>query len=110
MAHGSRLLLGSRRVRPEVDALEQRRLLTTIHELGGLTEGSGPLVVVQGPDGNLWFTEFDAAKIGRITPSGTVTEFSAGIQARSQPVGITVGPDDNLWFAEFNAAQIQGRA
>ena len=54
-----------------------------------------------GPDGNLWFTEDSSgmrAPIGRITPSGTVTEFPlpAGDSARH----LTVGPDGNLWFTE----------
>ena len=39
-------------------------------------------------------------KIGRITPAGTVTEFSAGITAGAGPQGITSGPDGNLWFTE----------
>jgi hypothetical protein len=31
--------------------------------------------IAVGPDGNLWFTEYYQNKIGRITPSGTLTEF-----------------------------------
>jgi streptogramin lyase len=97
-----------RTAHPSVESLEGRRLLTTINELGGLTAQSGPLVITQGPDQNLWFTEFDVnhSQIGRITPSGTVTEFSTGITAGSQPLGIVKGPDGNLWFTEFNASQI----
>jgi FKBP-type peptidyl-prolyl cis-trans isomerase len=30
-----------------------------------------------GPDGNIWFSEFHAGKIGRITPTGQITEFDA---------------------------------
>ena len=40
-----------------------------------------------GPDGNLWFTEFNRNRIGRITPSGVVTEFSVGITAGADPYG-----------------------
>src|SRR5262249_47071764 len=58
-----------------------------------------------GPDGNLWFTEANADKIGRITPSGAITEFSIPT-ANSSPLGITVGSDGNLWFTEVNAFQI----
>src|SRR5262245_23754173 len=39
------------------------------------TAGAGPIGITTGPDGNLWFTEYLANKIGRITPSGTITEF-----------------------------------
>jgi streptogramin lyase len=47
--------------------------------VGSITEfslpfGSAPFGITAGPDGNLWFTE--SGKIGRITPSGTITEFS----------------------------------
>ena len=43
----------------------------------GITANSGPSGITAGPDGNLWFTEHDGNRIGRITPAGTVTEFSA---------------------------------
>ena len=45
-------------------------------------------------------------RIGRITPLGVVTEFSAGITAGAQPVGITAGPDGNLWFTEYSGDRI----
>jgi virginiamycin B lyase len=49
------------------------------------------------PDGNVWFTETNA--IGRMTPSGTITEFP--VPAR--PGRISAGPDGNLWFTELRA-------
>lgn len=59
--------------------------------------GNAPGDIVAGPDGNLWFVEGSA--IGRVTPAGTVTEFSSGLTG-SGLSGIAVGPDGNLWFAE----------
>ena len=53
-----------------------------------------------GPDGNLWFTEFN--RIGRITPLGVVTEFNVD----GVPLGIAAGPDGNLWFTEGYAKSI----
>jgi streptogramin lyase len=54
-----------------------------------------------GPDGNLWFTE--SARIGRITPSGVVTEFPLPPEgSRRVSSGITVGGDGNLWFGVFD--------
>ena len=50
--------------------------------------------ITVGPDGNLWFTEPNLDSIGRMTPSGQVTQFPVFIT----PAGITVGPDGNLWF------------
>jgi streptogramin lyase len=61
--------------------------------------------ITAGPDGNLWFTEIEGGKIGRITPRGTITEFPLRSTCGSYgcgPVGITAGPDGNLWFTEFN--------
>ena len=46
------------------------------------TAGSRPFGITTGPDGNLWFTEYGGDKIGRITPSGTITEFPAAINRR----------------------------
>jgi hypothetical protein len=54
---------------------------------------------VQGPDGNLWFTEYFSSQVGRIDPTtGAVTEF--GGFSGSNPEGITVGPDNDIWFIE----------
>ncbi|MGH2835266.1 MAG: virginiamycin B lyase family protein, partial [Solirubrobacteraceae bacterium] len=69
------------------------------------TAETSPNEITAGPDGNLWFTEFDADKIGRITPSGTVTEYPIPT-ADGEPQGITAGPDGNLWFTETNTNQI----
>ena len=65
-----------------------------------------------GPDHNLWFTQFSnirtpvgvpgqtIIRIGRLTPSGTLTLFplpeSTNTYAGSG--GIVPGPDGNLWF------------
>ena len=72
----------------------------------GITNGAAPQFITAGPDGNLWFTEPGASRIGRITPRGVVTEFSAGITANALPFGITAGPDGNLWFTESSGIQI----
>ena len=65
----------------------------------GITSGAHPANIAAGPDGNLWFTERSTNSIGRITPEGTVTEFSSGITSAA-PYGIVLGPDGNLWFTE----------
>ena len=58
-----------------------------------------------GPDGNVWFTCFrersgagGRALVGRISPQGEVSEFSAGIPAGLGVDDIVAGPDGNLWF------------
>ena len=56
--------------------------------------------VVAGPDGNVWFTETAASKIGVISPQGALLNEYATKTANSQPKEIVVGPDKNLWFTE----------
>ena len=51
---------------------------------------------------SLVYRGFDGNKIGRISPSGTITEFPLPT-ANSGPYGITAGPDGNLWFTEYMA-------
>jgi streptogramin lyase len=58
---------------------------------------SGPLGIAPGPDGNVWFVEITGHRIGRITPSGTISEFPIPTP-ESFPNTITPGPDGNLWF------------
>jgi len=65
------------------------------------TYASDPYGIAAGPDGALWFTEFnDSGKIGRITPAGVITEYVAPTPF-SGPHGITAGPDAALWFTEY---------
>ena len=75
------------------------------HQSAGITPNSGLEGITTGPDGNLWFTEEVAGKIGRITPHGVVTEFSLGITPDREPWN-TKGPDGNLWFTEINTGKI----
>lgn len=80
----------------------------------GHHSGAGDIVV--GADGNLWFTwvTLDPAQplatashsVGRITPSGTITEFPVSAGGGWPPGGIAAGPDGNLWFAQGHANSI----
>ena len=77
----------------------------TISEFPVPTPQSTPWSITAGPDGNLWFTENNVNKIGRITTSGVVTEFPVPT-VNSHPMAITAGPDGNLWFTELNGNKI----
>ena len=57
---------------------------------------SAPWGIAAGPDGNLWFTNYNNNSIGRITPAGVVSSFTD--PSISGPYGIAAGPDGNLWF------------
>ena len=88
-------------------------------------------MIVNGPDGALWFTEYNAGKIGRITTAGKITEFPTPDNslwftevggnalgritttgeltefafggADTSPDGITVGSDNRVWFTQYAA-------
>jgi len=62
------------------------------------TELSWPDYITKGSDGNLWFSEFYADQVGRITPAGVITEFP--LPQLNDIEGIATGPDGNVWFTE----------
>jgi streptogramin lyase len=70
------------------------------------TVNSFPFTITSGPDGNLWFTEAGVGKVGRITPGGTIAEFTAPA-GPALLQGITSGPDGNLWVADANNGLIK---
>ena len=77
--------------------------LPALAAVGSITEfspASLPRGITAGPDGNVWFTELDGNRIGRITTGGSITEFRIHTTG-SDPLGITSGPDGNLWFTEY---------
>jgi virginiamycin B lyase len=62
-----------------------------------LQMGSKPVGITAGPDGALWFVEVGTNKVGRITTSGSISEYPT---PGSQPLGITAGPDGAIWFTD----------
>jgi virginiamycin B lyase len=72
------------------------------------TPSLSPASLNTGPDGAIWFSESgsSAAKIGRITSSGTMTEYTipgSGVSLGASP-GITIGPDGAIWFGYSDSA------
>jgi virginiamycin B lyase len=69
------------------------------------------LALTPGPDGAVWFTEKQAATIGRITQRGVVHLYPIPSPTPGYPspqvIGITTGSDGALWFA--SAAPFAGR-
>ena len=53
----------------------------------------------------MWFTEVDGNQIGRITPTGGITEFTLS-GAHTGLFGITSGPKGDLWFTETDKSRI----
>lgn len=66
----------------------------------GTTLGS----IASGPDGNLWFSQYDltlsAGAITRSTTAGIMTTFR--FPTYNEIDGITRGPDNALWFTLVN--------
>jgi streptogramin lyase len=82
-------------------------LTPTITEFSAGLTNSPSGAITGGPDGNVWFTTNNS--IGRISPIGTITEFTAGLNAGSDPDGIVTGPDGNLWFTDSGTTKAIGR-
>jgi streptogramin lyase len=66
----------------------------------------GPAELVLGADGNLWFTSLesrslpnisDPPSIGRVTPSGEITQIFAGVNAEAH--SIVAASDGAVWFS-----------
>src|SRR5215469_4069311 len=58
------------------------------------------------PTGNAaWFTNYKTSEIGRITLTGSLTEYKTPTQF-SRPTDIVAGPDGDMWFTEFNSGKI----
>jgi hypothetical protein len=71
----------------------------TVYPLSNTPAVRCPRTIVVGPDGNMWFTEYEESAtppIGMITTSGAITEYPVSAAA-SGP--LTVGSDGNLWFS-----------
>src|SRR5690242_15684244 len=106
-ARARRHLVDRIRVRPRLERLEDRRLLsTTITEFPVPTPNAAVQRITTGPDGNLWFTEQGVNQIGMINPAThAISEFRVPT-ANAGPREITAGPDGNLWFTELKANKI----
>src|SRR3979409_687789 len=66
---------------------------------------ASPRGITVAPDDALWFTEFNANKIGRITTAGAFHEYTLPIAA-SGPIRIAAGADGNLWVTQTKANEI----
>jgi len=75
----------------------------------GLTPNAGADGITVGPDEAIWFTENSTAKVGRMTPGGSIQEFPIGGAAGDTPVDIVAGADGNLWFTRWGSPGSIGR-
>lgn len=64
------------------------------------TSDSGLGEIVTAPNGDMWFVEEKANKVGRITPAGVITEFALPATTSGDAGGaydLTVAPDGTIW-------------
>jgi streptogramin lyase len=84
----------------EIDKMTTEGVITGEYALPSGKVGSE---IAVGPDGNLWFPE-EHSKLGKMTPSGTVTEYS--MPSESEPLGVTSGLDGKIWFTDYGSNEI----
>jgi streptogramin lyase len=78
-------------------------VLPTDSKLAGLALGS---------DGNMWFMNKAPGKeaaIGKVTASGTITEYPLGGTGDSERIEIVSGPESDLWAATCCATESKGK-
>jgi virginiamycin B lyase len=80
----------------------------TLTPFGVITEyrvpraNSGLWDITLGPDGALWFVEYNVHKIGRLTTDGHFAEYVIPSDPTKFEIqNITSGPDHALWFTEI---------
>ncbi|MBI3832127.1 MAG: Virginiamycin B lyase [Planctomycetes bacterium] len=94
-----------RRLSPEGKFNGEFKIPSQATDGNGMVKGCWPRVIIAGPDGNLYFAEMAASKIGRITMKGEIAEYPIPTKD-SKPYGLTVGADKNIWFAESGGNKI----
>jgi streptogramin lyase len=101
---------------PTLEQLEDRSLLSPIVEYPVLPGFGVPLAITAGPDGSLWFIQasfgldtVNSSFIGRMTTSGSVTEFPIPGMGAEGPAGgleLTAGPDGGVWYTELGGTKV----
>jgi virginiamycin B lyase len=75
-------------------------------DAAGEVDPPGPVGIVAGADGAIWFTELTAGRIGRVDALGNFQLYRLPSGSRSRPYGLAPGPDGALWFAENGVDKI----
>jgi virginiamycin B lyase len=80
----------------------------TVTEFPAPTAASGPFGITGGPDGSVWFTEKNKAKLGKVDLSGPtpkLTDFPVG--GGTAPYDIVTGPvNQSLWMTDQGANKV----
>ncbi len=65
---------------------------------------TGNSSIVEGHEGDVWFTEYFPGAIGRMSPTGELTEFP--LRAGSRPASITIDGAGNFWFTDTEGSRV----
>jgi virginiamycin B lyase len=76
-----------------------------MHEFTVPTANAHPRGITAFFSQGMWFTEYNASRIGKVATDGTVTDYPTSTPG-SHPLGITYGFDSGLWFTESSANNI----
>lgn len=63
-----------------------------------------PYAIALGPQGDIWFSEYQNNALGRFTTTGEVVRFTLG--GDGFPERLTAGPDGDIWFTDPAANRI----
>lgn len=77
---------------------------TLVGEFSTITPNAGPTSIVQGPDGAMWFTENNVAKIGRMSLTGQMSEFP--LSPATSATALVAAHDNNFYFTDQTQNQI----
>ena len=88
------------------DKIGTDRLHRENHRVPASHADAEPNGIVTGSDGNIWFSETHADKIGKLVPStGAITEYTLPT-ANAEPMGVALGSEGNVWFAEYGSSKV----
>ena len=71
-----------------------------------MSPSAQPRSIIAGPDGDLWFTEENLRRLGRITTAGVVTEYPLTLANAGRPAEIARGPNRTLWITTAAGNQV----
>lgn len=63
------------------------------------TANAGPSGLTADQSGNLWFAEFNTAKITKMTIGGSFTEYPTGL-SNSAPAAVAIAGDNSVWYLD----------
>jgi streptogramin lyase len=78
----------------------------SVTEVSTLTPDGAPIGLATGPSSSVWYASHAGSKIGKISSSGTVTEYAvANNSAGSTGIleGMAAGPSSTLWFTDSSS-------